>query len=415
MSIEILAKDEKREPRKLVVTRLVDRGVDNRSVESCHEFQINDPLQCPRAVCPIRQSRGHRFRRNQILAVKMRDRGRALDIGDIAWLCPHLAAVRPHRRHRHIGVAAHRHVVAERRPVVLQRLAVDDQAILMCGLGDHAIVFRRHQVGKCAPIIEQKALAILARSDQQACQSWHPGHRIIATQPLELGNHLWRPVRRTHFNRIGKDRANALGPKIAARGILIHLDIVIHIAPHGLTIEFIDFEAGRFGRCRVIGGAEQRPAKAQHLPSALWRRPVEAAVGTELRGQIDHFLGTGARCAVDQGGQREIVRRQSESGLGLVTINPGFGRKEQLPHAVIRLRPARQSAHRAEIYARCWRHQVGHFKRQGRDRHPELSRRDRRKADSARDLLNRQINDFVPTLAITACLKRNRNRWPAEN
>jgi hypothetical protein len=44
---------------------------------------------------------------------------------------PMLRAVGPHRRHRHVGVAAHRHVVAQRDARTFQRLAIDADALFV--------------------------------------------------------------------------------------------------------------------------------------------------------------------------------------------------------------------------------------------------------------------------------------------
>ena len=112
MPVEILSENGERQPRQLVIDRLVNRCVDNRPVHAQREFQVDDAPQIVGRIGPGGGSRSHRFRRDEILAIDMRDRCRATDVGNKGRKRSFVAVIRPHGRHGHVGISPHRHVIA---------------------------------------------------------------------------------------------------------------------------------------------------------------------------------------------------------------------------------------------------------------------------------------------------------------
>ncbi len=80
------------------------------------------------------------------------------------------ARIRPQRGHRHVGMAAHGKIVSQHRALVLQRLAIDDEAVLVGDIGDRAIVVIGQQFGqRIAPVVEE-ALGLRLRTNDDAGQ-----------------------------------------------------------------------------------------------------------------------------------------------------------------------------------------------------------------------------------------------------
>ena len=141
--------------------RLVRRRVDAEARDPERELQVGDVLEATRGVAPRPVERSHRLRAGERLAVYVRDGGCALQVGDVGRVRVRSAGVEhPHRAHRHVGVAAHRQVVPELRPVVLERLCVVGEAAGVRLLFDRSVVLACEQVGDGPSVVPQEAVGL---------------------------------------------------------------------------------------------------------------------------------------------------------------------------------------------------------------------------------------------------------------
>ncbi len=218
MPVEVLAEDQQRQARDLVVHRLVDGGVDHRPVHSGDELQVDHRFEVRRGEGPGGVQRGHRLGGDQVLAIYVGDRGRALDVGDIGGVGALVAGKGPHRRHRNVGVAAHGHVVAERRAPGFQRLAIDRQAVGVGGLGHLAVVLTRDEVRQGAAEVVQEAVALAAGADDDAGQGRQPGPGVVPTKAFEIVEDLPRPVGSADLDAVGHQHAQPAPPDQVGTG-----------------------------------------------------------------------------------------------------------------------------------------------------------------------------------------------------
>ena len=152
----------------------------------------------------------------------------------------------------------------------------------------------------------------------------------------------------------------------------------------------------------MVGSADQRPAKAHHLPEPLGRGPVERTVGAHAPGQVDHAGGIDTDRFGGTGPERIVVRLDREGRLGLVLVDARFGHQADLAD----LGRARLAGHgtqggngsdaaRIDTFGRVeleGRKAIG----ARRENRAEPARRDRGEADRSRRCRCRNSGDKLP-------------------
>ncbi len=127
------------------------------------ELQVGDVLERARRGRPRPVERRERLGADPRLAVDVRDRRRALQVGDVGRLRAVLGIERPHRAHRHVGVRAHGEVVAELRSSVLERLGVVRHAPPMRFRRERAVVLVGEELRDRAPVVVEEPIGLRRR------------------------------------------------------------------------------------------------------------------------------------------------------------------------------------------------------------------------------------------------------------
>jgi hypothetical protein len=132
---EVLAQRRaQRHARTPIRQRLMHGRVHDDAIDAQRKLQVGDGLQIARRERPRVTECRQRLGCSDVLSVNMRDRGGAEVIEDVRGLRLVAARIRPHRCHRNVRVAAHCHVIAQRRPLVFERFAVKRESPLARGL-----------------------------------------------------------------------------------------------------------------------------------------------------------------------------------------------------------------------------------------------------------------------------------------
>jgi len=70
---------------------------------------------------------------------------------------------------------------------------------------------------------------------------------------------------------------------------------------HEGCVQLVDFEAGGFRGCGVVGDSKERIANAQNDPVAGGRGPVEGAVRMHFAGEVDDVALADGKAAIGIG------------------------------------------------------------------------------------------------------------------
>ena len=169
----------------------------------------------------------HRLRRGQVLTVDMRHRRRFAIIGVVAvLLLVHARRLRPHGAHGHFVELLHFHAIGHKGAPALVRFAVMAHAPLMQRCLQLAVMLVRDQIANGLAEVPQEPVAGFGAFHYLPGENRHPGQRIVATQLLELRDHVVGPVLRTRLPTIVNHVADAaLAHVIRADRLLVAVQV----------------------------------------------------------------------------------------------------------------------------------------------------------------------------------------------
>ena len=262
--------------------------MDDRPVDALVKLQIDGRFEVPGRKSPGRHGGRHGLCRDQILSIEVRDRGCPPYISQIGGFGAYIAVIGPHGRHGDRGVAPHFEVIAQRRAVILQRLAIGVETAPVRHLGHHRIVIFGGELGQGLSEVIEKGVRPNAVAYNRPGQHREPGGGVIAPPGSEFLDHIVGPILRTDLGGIVEKRDHpALAHQIRPQEALIGVKIGGHIGAHGVLVQLIDLKARGLQGRRMVLGSGQRIAQSKHPPMALRRRPAKLAVGRHLGGQVD--------------------------------------------------------------------------------------------------------------------------------
>ena len=238
--------------------------VDDEAVDAVEELLVGGGLEGGGRPGPGRLGSGHGFGGGQILAVDVGHRGGLAVVGVVAeLLVVDAGPLGPHGTHGNVVELFDFHAVADKGAAAFVGLAVVAHGAGHEGGLDLAVVLVGDEVGDGLAEVPKEPFAGGGGIDQTPGEDRQPGHGVIAAATAELLDHVVGPIQRAGLPTVCDDVLDAaFAHPVGADGLLVAVEVVVHVAANIAAIELVHLETRGFGGCRVVGNAEQRVAEA---------------------------------------------------------------------------------------------------------------------------------------------------------
>ena len=176
----------------------------------------------------------------------------------------------------------------------------------------------------------EKGLRLFRIPDNHSGEHRHPWSHIISAAFHEFPHQPGSPVLRPGLITVHHQMPYSMRPEHTTGGILVHVEIMTQICPHGLRIKLVDLQPGCLRRCRMILFPCQGCTETIDYPPAFGDIPVKDSIMNCIRENHD-FPGSNSFMVVRR---RIIVQVMGgcEGGFLFGMIDPVFGIKPELRH-----------------------------------------------------------------------------------
>ena len=296
--------------------RLVDRCVQHHQIDPFSKEPVHGapPLARPGGPGLLPHGR-QRLGRDAALAGQMRGRRRLANVDQMFGLGRRARAAIPIFAHRHIGAPLCLNPVGKGRRVGSGGFGEIGEPARLGRAGQCAIMAVGHGISNRAPPVGQKKLRPHAATHRIARECRQPGQRIIAPPRRKIRDQAGTGVLHPRLPAIGQRHGHGGG---ARRSGGKATEMPRSKARDRRRIELVHLKPPAFRRGGHGHPPGQRPAKAQHPPSATGRSPIQQVILAQPVGQQPDGRDIRPR---QRGLHWGIAHAGAEPGLALEPVN----------------------------------------------------------------------------------------------